>query len=161
MVALPPIPSILASAAGLIAVTMWRLREARSAVSLKKILIPPMGMATGFSMFVVPAFRVPWAWAGLAFVIGAVALAWPLLLTTRLERQGEAIMMKRSSAFLVVILVLAVIRFAARGYFDTILTTQQTAGVFFILAFGMIVIWRGKMLMDFRRLTADFETSAA
>ena len=161
MVALPPIPSILAPAAGLIAVTMWRLREARSAVSLKKILIPPMGMATGFSMFVVPAFRVPWAWAGLAFVIGAVALAWPLLLTTRLERQGEAIMMKRSSAFLVVILVLAVIRFAARGYFDTILTTQQTAGVFFILAFGMIVIWRGKMLMDFRRLTADFETSAA
>lgn len=161
MVALPPIPSILASAAGLIAVTMWRLREARSAVSLKKILIPPLGMATGFSMFVVPAFRVPWAWAGLAFVIGAVALAWPLLLTTRLERQGEAIMMKRSSAFLVVILVLAVIRFAARGYFDTILTTQQTAGVFFILAFGMIVIWRGKMLMDFRRLTADFETSAA
>jgi len=161
MVALPPIPSILASAAGLIAVTMWRLREARSAVSLKKILIPPMGMATGFSMFVVPAFRVPWAWAGLAFVIGAVALAWPLLLTTRLERQGEAIMMKRSSAFLVVILVLAVIRFAARGYFDTILTTQQTAGVFFILAFGMIVIWRAKMLMDFRRLTAEFETSAA
>jgi membrane protein CcdC involved in cytochrome C biogenesis len=161
MVALPPIPSILASAAGLIAVTMWRLREARSAVSLKKILIPPLGMATGFSMFVVPAFRVPWAWAGLAFVIGAVALAWPLLLTTRLERQGEAIMMKRSSAFLVVILVLAVIRFAARGYFDTILTTQQTAGVFFILAFGMIVIWRAKMLMDFRRLTAEFETSAA
>lgn len=161
MVALPPIPSILASAAGLIAVTMWRLREARSAVSLKKILIPPLGMATGFSMFVVPAFRIPWAWAGLAFLIGAVALAWPLLLTTRLERQGEAIMMKRSSAFLAVILVLAVIRFAARGYFDTILTTQQTAGVFFILAFGMIVIWRGKMLLDFRRLTAHLEASAA
>ena len=140
---------------------MWRLREARTAVSLRKILIPPLGMATGFSMFLVPAFRIPWAWAGLAFAIGAVALAWPLLLTTRLERQGESIMMKRSSAFLAVILVLAVIRFAARGYFNTILTGQQTAGVFFILAFGMIVIWRAKMLMDFRRLTADFETSAA
>jgi membrane protein CcdC involved in cytochrome C biogenesis len=140
---------------------MWRLREARSAVSLKKILIPPLGMATGFSMFLVPAFRIPWAWAGLAFLIGAIALAWPLLLTTRLERQGKSIMMKRSSAFLAVILVLAAIRFAARGYFDTILTTQQTGAVFFILAFGMIVIWRAKMLMDFRRLTADFETSAA
>jgi|SRR5580658_9116307 membrane protein CcdC involved in cytochrome C biogenesis len=161
MVALPPIPSILVSLAGLVAVTMWRLREARTAVSLRKILIPPLGMATGFSMFLVPAFRIPWAWAGLAFAIGAVALAWPLLLTTRLERQGESIMMKRSSAFLAVILVLAVIRFAARGYFNTILTGQQTAGVFFILAFGMIVIWRAKMLMDFRRLTADFETSAA
>ena len=142
----PPIPSILVSAAGLIAVTMWRLRETRTAVSLRKIVIPPLGMATGFSMFVVPAFRIPWAWAGLAFAIGAVALAWPLLLTTRLERQGDAVMMKRSSAFLVVILVLAVIRFAARGYFDTFLTTQQTAGVFFILAFGMIVVWRTKLL---------------
>ncbi len=160
--ALPPIPSILMSAAGLIAVTMWRLREARSAVTLRKIVIPPLGMATGFSMFVLPAFRVPWAWAGLAFLIGALALAWPLLLTTRLERQGQAIMMKRSSAFLIVLLLLAVIRFAARGYFDTILTTQQTAGVFFILAFGMIVIWRGKMLMDYRRLTAaHLETTAA
>jgi len=161
MVALPPIPSILVSLAGLVAVTMWRLREARTAVSLRKILIPPLGMATGFSMFLIPAFRIPWAWAGLAFAIGAVALAWPLLLTTRLERQGESIMMKRSSAFLVVILVLAAIRFAARGYFNTILTGQQTAGVFFILAFGMIVIWRAKLLMDFRRLTADFEASAA
>ncbi|MGB8729736.1 MAG: cytochrome c biogenesis protein CcdC, partial [Candidatus Sulfotelmatobacter sp.] len=145
----------------LVAVTMWRLREARSAVSLKKIVIPPLGMATGFSMFFVPAFRIPWAWAGLAFLIGAVALAWPLLLTTRLERQGDAVMMRRSSAFLAVILVLAVIRFAARGYFDTILTAQQTGAVFFILAFGMIVIWRAKMLMDFRRLTAGFETSTA
>jgi len=161
MVALPPIPSILVSLAGLAAVTMWRLREARTAVSLRKILIPPLGMATGFSMFLVPAFRIPWAWAGLAFAIGAVALAWPLLLTTRLERQGESIMMKRSSAFLAVLLVLAAIRFAARGYFNTILTGQQTAGVFFILAFGMIVIWRAKMLMDFRQLTADFEASAA
>ncbi|HTA79920.1 MAG TPA: cytochrome c biogenesis protein CcdC [Terracidiphilus sp.] len=161
MMAIPPISSILVSIAGLVAVTMWRLREARRAVSLKKIVIPPLGMATGFSMFLVPAFRIPWAWAGLAFAIGAVLLAWPLLLTTRLERQGEAIMMKRSSAFLIVLLALAAIRFLARGYFDTILTAQQTAGMFFILAFGMIVIWRGKMLMDFRKLTAArLETSA-
>jgi membrane protein CcdC involved in cytochrome C biogenesis len=70
-------------------------------------------------------------------------------------------MMKRSSAFLIVLLALAAIRFLARGYFDTILTAQQTAGMFFILAFGMIVIWRGKMLMDFRKLTAArLETSA-
>jgi membrane protein CcdC involved in cytochrome C biogenesis len=117
-------------------------------------------MATGFSMFFVPAFRIPWAWAGLAFAIGAVALAWPLLLTTRLERRGDVVMMKRSSAFLVVILVLAVIRFAARGYFDTILTAKQTAGVFFILAFGMIICWRAKMLMDFRRITTGLPTVA-
>jgi membrane protein CcdC involved in cytochrome C biogenesis len=143
------------SLAGLVAVTLWRLREARTAVSLRKIVIPPLGMATGFCMFIVPGFRIPWSWAAIAFAIGAVALAWPLLLTTRLERRGDAIMMKRSSAFLAVILVLAAVRFLARGYFDTILSARQTAGVFFILAFGMIVRWRTKLLLDFRRMTAN------
>src|ERR1700677_2910846 len=131
---LPPGTSIVISLAGLIAVTTWRLREARSAVSVKKIVIPPLGMATGFCMFFVPAFRIPWAWAAIAFLIGAVALAYPLLLTTRLIRQGDAVMMKRSSAFLAVILVLAAIRFFARGYFDALLTAQQTAALFFVLA---------------------------
>ena len=167
--ALPPIPSFLAKAAGsvlaagagAIVIIMWRLREARTAVSMRKIIIPPLGMATGFSMFLDPAFRVPLSWAGIAFLTGAVALAWPLLLTTRLEVQGDTVRMKRSSAFLAVILLLAAVRFFARGYFDTILTAQQTAGIFFILAFGMIVIWRAKMLVDFRRLTADPEASAA
>jgi membrane protein CcdC involved in cytochrome C biogenesis len=148
--------SILVSLAGLVAVITWRLREARTAVSLRKIVIPPLGMATGFCMFFVPAFRIPWAWAGLAFLIGALALAWPLLLTTRLIRQGDAVMMKRSSAFLAVILVLAAIRFFARGYFDNLLTAQQTAALFFVLAFGMIVCWRAKLLIDFRRLTAEY-----
>lgn len=169
MLALPHMPSffakaagsVLAAGAGAVVIIMWRLREARTAVSLRKIIFPPLGMATGFSMFFDPAFRVPWLWAGIAFLIGASALAWPLLLTTRLEVQGATVRMKRSSAFLVVILVLAAIRFFARGYFDSILTAQQTAGVFFILAFGMIVIWRGKMLLDFRRLRADPEISAA
>lgn len=152
---LPPIPSLLASAAGLVGVTMWRLREARTAVTLKKIIIPPLGMATGFSMFIVPAFRIPLEWAAIAFVLGAAVLSWPLLWTTRLERRNGAVMMKRSSAFLLVILVLAVVRFAARGYFDTFLTTPQTGGLFFVLAFGMIVVWRGKLLRDYLRVTAQ------
>jgi membrane protein CcdC involved in cytochrome C biogenesis len=153
--------SIFVSLAGLVAVIAWRLRETRSAVSFRKIVIPPLGMATGFSMFFVPAFRIPWAWAGIAFLIGAVALAWPLLLTTRLERKGDVVMMKRSSAFLVVLLVLAAIRFLARGYFDTVLNAQQTAALFFVLAFGMILRWRAKLLVDFRKLTAGDAPEAA
>ncbi|HXR40628.1 MAG TPA: cytochrome c biogenesis protein CcdC [Terracidiphilus sp.] len=158
---LPPGTPILVSLAGLVAVTTWRLREVRSAVSLRKIIIPPLGMATGFCMFFVPAFRIPWAWAGAAFLIGAIALAYPLLLTTRLIRQGDAIMMKRSSAFLAVLFVLAAIRFLARGYFDTLLTVQQSAALFFILAFGMIVRWRAKLLIDFRKLSAGYSPEIA
>src|ERR1700689_4656039 len=104
---LPPISSVIASLCGLAAVTVWRLHESRRAVTLKKIIIPPMGMATGFSMFIVPAFRVPWAWAAAAFLIGVVALSLPLIMTTRLERQGDAVMMRRSNAFLAVLFGLA------------------------------------------------------
>lgn len=144
---------IAASILGLIAVIIWRVREGRTAVSVKKIVIPPLGMSTGFSMFIVPAFRIPWSWAGISFLIGSIALAYPLLRTSRLIRQGEAIMMQRSSAFFAVILVLAAIRILAREYFDSFMTVEQTAALFFILAFGMIVRWRASMLVEYRRLT--------
>jgi membrane protein CcdC involved in cytochrome C biogenesis len=145
--------SAVASAFGALAVIAWRVQEGRRAVSVKKIIFPPLGMATGFSMFIVPAFRVPWLWALVAFLIGAILLAWPLLATTRLQRDGDAIMMKRSGAFLIVIIVLAAVRFFARGYFDTIMTIEQTGGLFFILAFGMILRWRAAMFLEFRALT--------
>jgi membrane protein CcdC involved in cytochrome C biogenesis len=140
--------------AGLAAVLTWRIREARGSVSMKKIVIPPMGMATGFSMFLVPAFRVPFTWALGAFLIGALALAYPLLRTSRLIREGDVVMMQRSSAFFTVILALAAIRLLARGYFDSILTAQQTAGLFFILAFGMILRWRFSMFLEYRAFTS-------
>ena len=146
--------SVVAALAGLSAVLVWRVREGRSAVTARKILIPPVGMSTGFCMFLVPAFRVPWTWALFAFLIGAIALAYPLLLTSRLERTGETIMMKRSGAFFAVIIVLAAVRYFARGYFDRLLTIEQTGGLFFILAFGMILRWRLSMFFEYRALTA-------
>ena len=86
---------------------------------------------------------------------GAILLAWPLLATSRLERVGDAIMMKRSSAFLLVILVLAVVRFAARSYLDTVLSIEQTGALFFLLAFGMILRWRMSMFLAYRNLTTS------
>jgi membrane protein CcdC involved in cytochrome C biogenesis len=147
-----PAFSAVVALVGLTGVLIWRVREARTAVTVKKILFPPAGMSTGFFMFVVPAFRVPWSWALVAFLIGALALAYPLLLTSRLERIGGVIMMKRSGAFFWVIVALAAIRYFARGYFDRLLTMEQTGGVFFILAFGMILRWRVSMFFEYRAL---------
>lgn len=145
--------SAYGSVVGMLAVLAWRIREGRTAVTLKKILIPPLGMATGLCMFFVPAFRIPLLWATTAFVLGAVLLAWPLLATSRLQRVGDAIMMKRSSAFLLVIIALAVVRFAARSYLDHFLSMEQTGGLFFLLAFGMILRWRLSMFLAYRSLT--------
>jgi membrane protein CcdC involved in cytochrome C biogenesis len=151
---IPPGFTLVAAVAGLAGVLTWRIREGRTAVTPRKILIPPMGMATGFSMFMVPAFRVPLLWALAAFLIGAIALAYPLLLTSRLERDGEAIMMKRSGAFFAVVIGLAAVRYLARGYFDKLLTIEQTGALFFVLAFGMILRWRMSMFFEYRALTA-------
>src|SRR5579871_790337 len=150
---LPSTGATFGSLIGLAAVLTWRIREARGPVSLKKIVIPPMGMATGFSMFLVPAFRIPWSWAAGAFLAGAVVLAYPLLRTSKLVRQGDVILMERSSAFFTVILALAAVRLLARGYFDSILTVQQTGALFFVLAFGMILRWRVRMLLEYRAFT--------
>ncbi len=146
--------TVVMAIVGLIGVLAWRVREGRTAVTVKKIVIPPLGMATGFSMFIVPAFRVPWSWAAIAFVIGMVALAYPLLVTSRLVRDGDAIMMRRSNAFFIVVIALAAIRFFARDYLDTYMSMEQTAGLFFVLAFGMILRWRMRMLFEYRTLTA-------
>jgi membrane protein CcdC involved in cytochrome C biogenesis len=143
----------IVSLVGLAGVMAWRVREGRTAVTVRKIVIPPLGMSTGFCMFLLPAFRVPWTWALIAFLAGAILLAWPLVATSRLIRDGDAIMMHRSGAFFAVIVVLALIRFLARSYLDSVMSLEQTGGLFFILAFGMIVRWRVRMLMEFRALT--------
>jgi|ERR1035438_5104051 membrane protein CcdC involved in cytochrome C biogenesis len=159
-----PLTSVVTSIFGAVVVLIWRVREGQTPVTLKKILIPPAGMATGFCMFIVPAFRFPWTWALAAFLIGAILLAWPLLRTSRLHREGDVIMMKRSGAFLLVIIVLAAVRFAARSYFNRIMTIEQTGGLFFILAFGMILRWRLSMYFEYRALTAlpeELDQSAA
>jgi len=64
-------------------------------------------------------------------------------------------MMKRSSAFFAVIIVLAVARYLARGFFDRFLTLEQTGALFYLLAFGMILRWRLKLLLAWRTLTTS------
>lgn len=147
--------SFVASLLGLVGVIIWRVREARSVVSIKKIVIPPLGMATGFGMFIVPAFRIPWLWASSAFFVGSVIMAYPLLRTSRLVRQGDMIMMQRSNVFFAVLLLLAAVRLGARSYFDAILSVEQSAALFFVLAFGIILRWRVEMLFEYRRLTTS------
>lgn len=150
-----PGTSVTGAILGFLAVMAWRIREGRSAVTARKILIPPLGMATGFCMFFVPQFRVPWMWAAGAFVIGALLLAEPLIRTSRLKRVGDTVMMHRSPVFFAVVVVLAVVRFAAKGFFDKLLTLEQTAGLFFVLAFGMILRWRVSMFLEYRRIVGE------
>lgn len=146
---------VVVSLLGAAAVLAWRIRETMSPVTLRKIVIPPLGMSTGFSMFLAPATRVPWSWAVAAFLMGALVFSYPLAQTSTLTRDGDVILMRRSKAFLWVLLGLVVVRLALRAYVEQIITPLQTGSVFFILAFGMILRWRAAMLVQYRRLRAE------
>src|SRR5437868_643159 len=144
----------VAAIAGAFVILAWRVQEQRRPVTEKSILIPPLGMSTGFAMFLVPIFRIPWTWALGAFLIGFFLLSIPLTRTSRLTRDGDVIILRRSRAFLAVLVGLVVLRLALRGYVEHLISRTQTAGLFFILAFGMIVRWRLGMYLEYRRLTA-------
>ncbi len=149
---LPHLAMVLATLAGAAAVLAWRMREARRPVTTRAIVAPPLGMSTGFLMFLAPTARIPWAWAGAAFALGALVLSVPLARTSRLARVGDAVVMHRSKAFLWILLGLFAVRLAAREWVEQVITPAQTAALFFVLAFGMILRWRATMLLAYLRL---------
>ncbi len=147
--------TLIATLAGSAAVLVWRIRETQSPVTAKKILIPPLGMASGFSMFLVPQTRVPVAWGLVAFLAGAALLSYPLVHTSTLTRSGDVILLKRSRAFLVILLVLVAVRIVARSYVEQYVDAVQTGSLFFLLAFGMLLPWRIVMYLRYRALTRE------
>lgn len=143
------------SALGAAAILAWRMRETTRPVTAKSILIPPLGMATGFSMFVYPPARIPPTWALLSFAIGAALLAYPMIKTSKLVREGETIFLRRSRAFIGIVLALVALRFALREYVGHYLSVIQTGSIMFVLAFGMIVRWRAVMYFEYKKLRDD------
>lgn len=146
---------VVAPVVGGTAVLAWRIRETRTPVTVRKIVIPPLGMSTGFFMFVRPEMRIPWLLALGAFAFGALVLSIPLERTSSLERQGDVVMMRRSNGFMVILLVLLALRLLLHDYVGHLLPPLQTGALFFVLAFGMILRWRAAMYFKYRRLVAE------
>jgi len=133
---------------------LWRVQETRMPVSIKSIVIPPIGMSTGFGMFFAPTTRVPWSWAVVSLAFGLFVLSWPLISSSKLEQRDGVIYMKRSRAFLWIIFGLFAIRIGLHDYIGHLITPLQTAAVFYLMAFGMIVRWRATLYVGYRRLVA-------
>jgi membrane protein CcdC involved in cytochrome C biogenesis len=157
-----------AAVVGAAVILVWRVHETRRPVTERKIIMPPLGMSTGLAMFLVPQLRIPFSWALCALASGAVFLAYPLIKTSQLTRDGDLVMLQRGRAFLWILLALVAFRLSARAYIGTVVNPMQTAAIFFLLAYGMILRWRATMWVQYRRLvaqpipaTADATTPAA
>jgi len=146
---------------GGIAVLAWRVRETRVPISSKAIVIPPLAMSSGFLMFLAPMMRVRWSWTIAAFLLGLLVLSWPLIRSSRLELRDGVVYMKRSRAFLAILLVLFAIRLALHDYIGQIISPLQTASLFYLMAFGMIARWRLVMYRQYRRIVSEERAGAA
>src|SRR5215813_2732019 len=132
----------------------FRQREAARPLSSRRILIPPLGMSTGSFMYLVPAFRPSGLRVLEAVAAGAVCGAI-LVATTVLERRDGAVFLRRSRAFLFVLLGLIAVRWIARLFLRQSIPFQELSGMFFLLALVMIVSWRVAMFVRYRRLRSD------
>ncbi|SDX95762.1 CcdC family protein [Paenibacillus sp. CF384] len=149
---LPHVASIVVTLLSGVAVMFLRLRASNRPTTMRKIIIPPIGMSTGFLMFVAPVTHVPWLWAITAFAVGAVLFAYPLIRTSKLERVGETIVLKRSKMFIFILLGLLIVRLLVHNVVEQAVSIPQTGALFFVLAFGMIVVWRIAMLQSYLKL---------
>jgi membrane protein CcdC involved in cytochrome C biogenesis len=143
---------VVTSLVGAGAVMLYRVRETTRPIDARKILIPPLGMATGLCMFAAPQMRVPLHWGIGAFLFGAIVLSPILVATSRLSSDGEHVRLQRSKAFLFILVGLVIVRLAARQWVETKLDTFRTGALFYLLAFGMIVVWRARMYLAYRAL---------
>lgn len=143
--------STLMIVVGALIVIAIRMQAAKKPTSVMKIIIPPLGMSTGFLMFIVPIMRVPFLYAIAAFLIGMI-FSFPLITSSKMQRGADdQIYLKRSPTFILVLFGLLIVRILLHSYIEKFVTIPQTGAIFFILAFGMLLPWRIAMYMSLRR----------
>ncbi|WP_240622909.1 CcdC family protein, partial [Staphylococcus condimenti] len=114
----------------------------------------PIFMSTGALMFVVPYFRLSGMEIIEAIILG-VLFSTVLIWTSRFEVKGSEIYMKRSKAFPIILISLLVIRTFIKVVVSNQIDPGQLAGMFFLLAFCMILPWRIAMLMKYKKLKKE------
>ncbi|MGN1400631.1 MAG: CcdC family protein [Bacillus sp. (in: firmicutes)] len=137
-----------------IGVTIIRMKATKQPTNSRKIILPPLFMSTGALMFIHPFFRV----TGMEFmeaILAGMLFSVLLIKTTKFEVKQEEIYVKRSKAFIFILVSLLVIRLAAKLVLSASIDVGALSGMFWILAFGMIVPWRIAMYIQYKKLTEE------
>lgn len=128
-----------------------RLRSQKKPVNEKKIIIPPIAMSTGALMFIFEEFRVAPLQIVEAAAIG-ILFSTVLIATSKFEVRDDEIYLKRSKAFVFILVGLLILRIILKLIFSNSLDVGELGGMFFILAWAMIIPWRLAMLIQFKKL---------
>lgn len=135
-----------------------RMKAAKKPATIKKIILPPIFMSTGALMFIHPMFRVTPLEIVEAFCVGAL-FSILLIKTSSFEVKNNEIYLKRSKAFAFILIGLLLIRILLKSILSSTIDFGELSGMFWILAFGMIVPWRIAMVFKFKKLAATLGSS--
>lgn len=133
-----------------------RMKAAKTPVSPKKIILPPFFMSTGSLMFIFPYFRINGQEILEASIIG-VLFSILLIKTTKFEVKENDVYLINSKAFIYILFTLLGIRIIAKIILSSSIDVGQLGGMFWLLAFCMIVPWRIAMYFNYRKLTRNME----
>src|SRR5699024_5327462 len=139
--------------AALMAIGMifFRLKVAESPTSTKRIILPPIFMSSGAFMFLIPAFRVPFTQVIEALLVG-VLFSILLIKFSIFEIKDGEIYLIPSKAFAFILFGLLFVRIVIKIIIGSHISLGETSGMFFLLAFGMIISWRLAMLYKYKKL---------
>ncbi|WP_163102222.1 CcdC family protein [Peribacillus alkalitolerans] len=132
-------------------VIIIRMKASKHPVNAKKIILPPIFMSTGALMFIFPYFRVTPMEILEAFSVGML-FSLLLIKTSKFEIKDQQIFLKRSKAFAFILMGLLIVRIIAKLILSSTIDVGQLGGMFWILAFGMILPWRVAMFVQYKKL---------
>ena len=141
-----------------IGVLFIRMKATKKPTNSKKIILPPIFMSTGALMFLHPFFRVTLAETMEALLAGLLFSIF-LIKTSNFEVKEQEIYLKRSKAFAYILIGLLVIRITAKLLLSSQIEVGALSGMFWILAFGMIVPWRIAMYIKYKKLYNQVQLS--
>ncbi|SDY38862.1 MULTISPECIES: CcdC family protein [Bacillus] len=133
-----------------------RLKSAKKPVTLKKIVLPPIFMSTGACMYFLPEFRLTSSEILEAVIVGLFFSIF-LIKTSKFEIRGKDIYLIPSKAFIFILVGLLAVRLGMKEYLSQSIDLGQLSGMFFLLAFAMIVSWRIGMYRSFIKLQREIQ----
>ncbi|SDN31135.1 CcdC family protein [Alkalicoccus daliensis] len=132
-----------------------RMKSMKKPATAKKILIPPLAMSTGFLMFLYPPVQeITWLEMAEAFIVGLL-FSILLIKTSSFEIRDNNVYMKRSKMLPIILVGLLAVRLLFKLTFGIYFEYEVLAGMFFILAFGMLLPWRIAMFLKFKEVEKE------
>src|SRR5690606_32689096 len=108
----------------------------------------------------IPYFQISWDKVLESFLVGMIFSIF-LIKTSKFDFRDGAIYLNPSRAFPIILFSLLIIRIVIKLIVGSYISIGETTGMFFMLAFGMILTWRFAMVFQYLQFKKQLEKNNA